>query len=132
MHDSPAVSATPKSNYHTDKSLEDSEKTARVLNVLITLTSCDVKALDKVSKHLICGARDKKLTVNGPIPMPTKVLSLTTRKSPCGNGTNTFDKFEMRIHKRMINLHSPAEYVKQITFDPMEHGVKIQFRIKNT
>ena len=29
-------------------------------------------------------------------------------------GTNTFDRFEMRIHKRVIDLHSPSEIVKQI------------------
>ena len=36
--------------------------------------------------------------------MPTKVLRLTTRKSPCGEGTNTWDHLEMRIHKRIIDL----------------------------
>ena len=24
---------------------------------------------------------------------------VTTRKSPCGSGSSTFDRFEMRIHK---------------------------------
>ena len=31
--------------------------------------------------------------------LPTKKLRITTRKSPCGEGTNTWDRFEMRIHK---------------------------------
>ena len=29
--------------------------------------------------------------------MPTKTLRITTRKAPCGNGTNTWDRFEMRM-----------------------------------
>jgi len=33
-------------------------------------------------------------------------------------GTNTWDRFEMRIHKRLIDLHSPSEVVKQIVSDP--------------
>ncbi len=34
--------------------------------------------------------------MKGPVRMPTKVLHITTRKSPCGEGTNTWDRFEMR------------------------------------
>jgi ribosomal protein uS10 len=68
-----------------------------------------------VCADLIRGAKDKQLKVKGPVRMPTKVLRITTRKSPCGEGTNTWDRFEMRIHKRLIDLHSPADVVKQIT-----------------
>jgi len=46
--------------------------------------------------------------------MPTKVLRITTRKTPCGEGSKTWDRFQMRIHKRVIDLHSPSEIVKQI------------------
>ena len=46
--------------------------------------------------------------------MPTKILRITTRKTPCGEGSKTWDRFQMRIHKRVIDLHSPSEIVKQI------------------
>jgi small subunit ribosomal protein S20e len=49
-----------------------------------------------VSNDLIKGAKDKNLKVKGPVRMPTKTLRITTRKSPCGEGTNTWDRFEMR------------------------------------
>ena len=32
------------------------------------------------------GGKDKLLKVKGPVRMPTKVLHITTRKSPCGEG----------------------------------------------
>ena len=32
----------------------------------------------------------------GNMPLPTKVLRITTRKAPSGQGTNTFDRFELR------------------------------------
>ena len=59
-------------------------------------------------------SKDKQLRVKGPVRLPTKVLTHTTRKSPCGEGSKTWDRFEMRIHKRLIDLHSPSEIVKQI------------------
>jgi ribosomal protein S10 len=40
-----------------------------------------------VCADLIRGAKEKRLKVKGPVRMPTKVLRITTRKSPCGEGT---------------------------------------------
>jgi ribosomal protein S10 len=33
---------------------------------------------------------------------------------PCGEGSKTWDRYEMRIHKRLIDLNSSADVVKQI------------------
>mgnify|MGYP003311655712 CR=1 FL=1 len=100
-----------------------------VIGIRITLTSRDVKALETVCANLKRGAVDKKLKVSGPVRMPTKKLRITTRKSPCGEGTNSWDRFEMRIHKRVIDLHSPSEVVKQITSIPIESGVEVEVTI---
>lgn len=58
--------------------------------------------------------------------MPTKILKLCVRKSPCGEGTNTFDRWQMRIHKRVIDLHAPADVVRQITSLQIEAGVYVE------
>uniref|UniRef100_A0A4W2BNB3 Small ribosomal subunit protein uS10 domain-containing protein n=1 Tax=Bos indicus x Bos taurus TaxID=30522 RepID=A0A4W2BNB3_BOBOX len=58
--------------------------------------------------------------------MPTKTLRITTRKTPCSEGSKTWDRFQMRIHKRLIDLHSPSEIVKQIIFISIEPGVKVE------
>ncbi|KAK9816602.1 hypothetical protein WJX72_002600 [[Myrmecia] bisecta] len=97
-----------------------------IQRIRITLTSRNVKNLEKVCADLIRGAKDKQLKVKGPVRMPTKVLHITTRKSPCGEGTNTYDRFEMRVHKRLIDLHSPADVVKQITSISIEPGVEVE------
>lgn len=55
--------------------------------------------------------------VRGPVRLPTKTLHITTRKSPCGEGTNTWDRFQMRIHKRVIDLVSTSDIVRQIVSD---------------
>ena len=44
-------------------------------------------------------------------------------------GTNTWDRYEMRIHKRLIDLHSPSEIVKQITSISIEPGVEVEVTI---
>eukprot|EP00299_Pterocystis_sp_00344_P007756 c2662_g1_i1.p1 GENE.c2662_g1_i1~~c2662_g1_i1.p1 ORF type:complete len:119 (+),score=26.72 c2662_g1_i1:43-399(+) len=97
--------------------------------IRITLSSRNVQNLEKVCAELVRNAKDKKLKVKGPVRMPTKILRLTVRKSPCGEGTNTWDRFEMRVHKRVIDLRSPSEIVKQITSISLEPGVDVEVTI---
>ncbi|XP_032875638.1 40S ribosomal protein S20 isoform X1 [Amblyraja radiata] len=82
-----------------------------------------------VCADLIRGAKEKNLKVKGPVRMPTKTLRITTRKTPCGEGSKTWDRFQMRIHKRLIDLHSPSEIVKQITSISIEPGVEVEVTI---
>jgi small subunit ribosomal protein S20e len=102
-----------------------------VHRIRITLTSRNVENLEKVCADLKKGAVDKKLHVSGPVRLPTKVLRITTRKAPSGEGTNTWDRFEMRIHKRLIDLHAPSEVVKQITSIQIEPGVEVDVTIQD-
>merc|ERR1712146_589590 len=78
------------------------------LHFRLTIINRNVKAIEEVTSTIIERAKNRKetseLTIRGPRRMPTKTLRITTRKSPCGNGTNTFDKYEMRIHKRVIDF----------------------------
>merc|ERR1711998_527890 len=110
------------------KGFEGGEET-RVHKIRIYLTSRNVKALEKVCADLIKGAKDKRLLCKGPVRMSTKTLRIMTRKAPCGEGTSTWDRFEMRIHKRVIDLHSPSEIVKQITSISIEPGVEVEVTI---
>ncbi|THG20601.1 hypothetical protein TEA_028580 [Camellia sinensis var. sinensis] len=122
-------------------------------------SKCSVK---KMCADLVRGAKDKRLRVKGPVRMPTKVLHITTRKSPCGEGTefrniliyclswaltgrdsltlnifaltgtNTWDRFELRVHKRVIDLFSSPDVVKQITSITIEPGVEVEVTIADS
>lgn len=61
--------------------------------------------------------------------MPTKILRITTRKTPCGEGSKTWDRFQMRIHKRVIDLTSSSDVIKQITTINIEPGVEVEVTI---
>ncbi|KAG6605675.1 40S ribosomal protein S20-2, partial [Cucurbita argyrosperma subsp. sororia] len=111
----------------TKAGLEDAQE--QIHKIRITLSSKNVKNLEKVCADLVRGAKDKRLRVKGPVRMPTKVLHITTRKSPCGEGTNTWDRFELRVHKRVIDLFSSADVVKQITSITIEPGVEVEVTI---
>uniref|UniRef100_A0A1B0CGY4 Small ribosomal subunit protein uS10 domain-containing protein n=1 Tax=Lutzomyia longipalpis TaxID=7200 RepID=A0A1B0CGY4_LUTLO len=56
---------------------------ASVHRIRITLTSRNVRSLEKVCADLVTAAKKQKLRVEGPVRMPTKVLKITIRKTPC-------------------------------------------------
>ncbi|GAB1200158.1 ribosomal protein S10 domain-containing protein [Aspergillus pseudonomiae] len=100
----------------------------KVHKIRITLTSRKVASLEKVCSELIDRARSKSLHVKGPVRLPTKTLHISTRKTPNGEGSKTWDKYEMRIHKRLIDLLAPTETVKQIIIN-IEAGVEVEVTI---
>lgn len=44
-------------------------------------------------------------------------------------GTNTWDRFEMRIHKRVLDLHCPSSAVKEITNFKIAPGVDVNLSV---
>ncbi|KAI0428337.1 40S ribosomal protein S20-like protein [Xylaria sp. FL1042] len=108
-----------------DKDFGEAPKTHKIR---ITLTSRKVQSLEKVSQELIDRAKSKDLRVKGPVRLPTKTLKITTRKTPCGEGSKTWDCYEMRIYKRLIDLTAPTEIVKQIIVN-IEAGVEVEVTI---
>ena len=100
----------------------------KVHKIRITLSSRKVQSLEKVCTELIDRAKSKDLRVRGPVRLPTKTLKITTRKTPCGEGSKTWDCYELRIHKRLIDLNAPTEIVKQIIVN-IEAGVEVEVTI---
>ena len=72
--------------------------------IRIKLSSIDIGKLNEIIDAIKDISGKNGVVVRGPIPLPTKKLRVTTRKSPCGDGKASFDRFEMRIHKRLIDL----------------------------
>ncbi|RDA86347.1 hypothetical protein CP532_4319 [Ophiocordyceps camponoti-leonardi (nom. inval.)] len=96
--------------------------------IRITLTSRKVNILEKVCAEINERAKGKDLRVKGPVRLPTQCLKITTRKTPCGEGSKTWDCYEMRIHKRLIDLNAPTEVVKQIIVN-IDAGVEVEVTI---
>jgi len=98
-------------------------------HIRVTLCSRKIKSIERICRNIIKDNNQKDLLIKGPLRIPTKTLTLTTRKSPCGEGTNTWDKFENRIYKRVIDVISSRNTLKQITSVSIEPGVEIEVTI---
>lgn len=74
-------------------------------------------------------------TTRGPVPLPTKKLKIVTLKTPCGDGTGhgnaTWDRWEMRIHRRVIDIGANERALRQVVRIPIPEGVKIDIELKD-
>ena len=101
----------------------------------IRLSSRDPKILDNVCREIIEIAKKFGVDWRGPIPLPTKKLKIVTMKTPCGDGTGhgntTFDRFEMRIHKRVIDLQADDRALRQILRVQIPQDIHIQIKLRD-
>lgn len=95
----------------------------------IKLSSTDINKLNEISSSIKDIVDKTKVPISGPIPLPTKKLKLTTRKSPCGNGKASFDNFEMRIHKRLIDLGVDERALRLVMRVPIPENVNISIEL---
>ncbi|MCK5044027.1 30S ribosomal protein S10 [Candidatus Pacearchaeota archaeon] len=102
-----------------------------MLKVRIKLESTDVKMLNIICESIKEIAKKAGINISGPVPLPTKRLKVTTRKSPCGDGTATFDRFEMRIHKRLIDLPANEKVLHHIMRMQIPKSVSIKIEMKD-
>jgi len=95
----------------------------------IILVGKDVKELQNVCDQIISVAEKTGANFSGPIPMPTKRLKITCRKSPDGEGTDTWDRWEMRIHKRVIDVDADERSLRQIMRVQVPDGIRIEIEL---
>ncbi len=99
--------------------------------VRIKLNSTNIEMLNNICESIKEIAKKSGITISGPVPLPTKKLKVTTRKSPCGDGTATFDRFEMRIHKRLIDLPANEKILHHIVRMQIPKSVNVKIEMKD-
>ena len=99
--------------------------------VRIKLNSTDIEMINNICDSIKEFARKSGIAISGPVPLPTKKLKITTRKSPGGDGTATFDNFEMRIHKRLIDLPANEKVLHQIMKMQIPKSVNIKIEMRD-
>lgn len=95
----------------------------------IKITSTEIDKINDVCNYIKDIATKTGVEMRGPIPLPTKKLKLTTKKSPCGRGTATFERFEMRIHKRLIDLGMDERALRLVMRVPIPEGLNIEIEM---
>ncbi|MBA7594986.1 MAG: 30S ribosomal protein S10 [Hadesarchaea archaeon] len=96
----------------------------------IRLSSTDLKKLDEVCQQLVGIAERVGIKLSGPIPLPTRRIVVPTRRSPDGEGTATWDRWELRVHKRLIDMQADERAMRQIMRIQVPEEVTIEIELK--
>ncbi len=80
----------------------------------IRLASTDYKKLEEVCQEIKAVAEKAGVKIVGPVSLPTKRLRVPVRRSPCGEGSKTWDRWELRIHKRLIDIDAEERVMRRI------------------
>ncbi|MEM3071252.1 MAG: 30S ribosomal protein S10 [Candidatus Anstonellales archaeon] len=96
----------------------------------IKLIGRDAKELDEVCSQIIGIAKSTGVEVVGPIPLPRERLTVTTRRTPCGDGSDTYEHWEMRVHKRLIDVAGDERTLRQIMRVKVPDTVQVKITLE--
>lgn len=95
----------------------------------IRVRAYENKILDASTKQIIDTAIRYDAKVRGPIPLPTEIKKYTVNRSPFIY-KNSREQFEMRVHKRLIDIENPSpKVIEALTNLSMPSGVDIDVKM---
>ncbi|MDB5260021.1 MAG: rpsJ [Candidatus Nomurabacteria bacterium] len=104
-------------------------KQAEVQKLRIRIRAYESKILDASVKQIIDTARRFEAVILGPIPLPTEIKRYTVNRSSFIY-KDAREQFEMRIHKRLIDIVNPnAKLIEALTNLSLPSGVDIDVKM---
>jgi len=100
-----------------------------VQKLRIRVRAYESKVLDASVKQIIDTARRFEAVILGPIPLPTEIKKYTVNRSTFIY-KNTREQFEMRVHKRLIDIVNPnAKLIEALTNLSLPSGVDVDVKM---
>ncbi|HIH20677.1 TPA: 30S ribosomal protein S10 [Candidatus Micrarchaeota archaeon] len=95
----------------------------------IKLESQSCGELDSICVQIKGIAEKAGVNMRGPIPLPTKKLTISTRKTPCGDGSDTYERWELRVHKRLIEIPADDRVLREVMRLRIPPSVNIEMNL---
>ena len=122
--------AKPASKKAAPKAREKKEGAEKgQVTLRIRVRAYESKILDQSVKQIIDTAIRHDATIVGPVPLPTEIKKYTVNRSPFIY-KNAREQFEMRVHKRVIDILNPgAKTIEALTNLSLPSGVDIDVKM---
>jgi len=100
-----------------------------VPHLRIRVRAYEHKILDASLRQIMDIATRYDVTVNGPVPLPTEIKKYTVNRSSFID-KNSREQFEMRVHKRLIDIINPnPKVIEALTNLSLPSGVNIDVKM---
>lgn len=95
----------------------------------IRIKAYDHKVIDQSARKIVETAERTGAVITGPVPLPTEMHRMTVNRSTFVH-KNSRDQYEMRIHKRLIDIWNPnPKTIEQLTNLDLPAGVDIEIKM---
>lgn len=115
--------SAPRTKKTTKAAAGDAQK------LRIRISAYENKILDASVKQIVDTAIRYDGKVLGPVPLPTEIKKYTVNRSSFID-KNSREQFEMRVHKRLIDIMNPsAKIVESLTNLNLPSGVNVDVKM---
>src|SRR3990167_11030971 len=99
------------------------------LRVRIKIKAYDHKIADQSARKIVETAERSGAEITGPVPLPTEAHKVTVNKSTFVH-KNSRDQYEMRVHKRLIDILNPTpKTIENLTNLDLPAGVDVEIKM---
>ena len=124
-----AVKSTTEKTVKISKVASQKEKGESKVVLRIRVRAYESKILDASVKQIMDTATRYDAVIVGPVPLPTEIKKYTVNRSPFIY-KNTREQFEIRVHKRLIDIINPnSKTVEALTNLSLPSGVDIDVKM---
>lgn len=96
--------------------------------IRVRLRGFDIELVEQSSKAIVQTVEKAGAKVSGPVPLPTRINKYTVLRSPHVNKKSR-EQFEMRTHKRLIDILDPTSKVMDSLMKlELPSGVDVEIR----
>lgn len=98
--------------------------------IRIRLKAYDHRLLDQSATRIVEAAKSTGASVAGPIPLPThKRITCVVKPTALGRSSRTMEHFEMRVHKRLIDILDPtSDTIDALMHLDLPYGVSVEIK----
>jgi len=97
--------------------------------IRIKIRAYDHKLIDQSARQIVETAQRYGATVSGPVPLPTEIHKYTVNRSTFVH-KDAREQYEMRVHKRLIDIVNPgAKVVDSLSDLNLPAGVDIEIKM---
>jgi len=108
---------------------KEDKKTVKADRIRITLSAYDYRVIDQSAAKIIATAKRTGALIAGPVLLPTKIRKYTVNRSVHVDKKSR-EQFEMRIHKRLIELVGPtSKTVDELKKLDLPSGVEVKIKL---
>ena len=95
----------------------------------VKIKAYDHQVIDQSARKIVETAERSGATVVGPVPLPTEIHKVTVTRSTFVH-KNSRDQYEMRVHKRLIDIVNPtSKTIDLMTNLDLPTGVDVEIKM---